>query len=184
MLGKVSTLFLKRTVPTLDAHLLQLAQNLSLQLESLKAFYCLLFLLTLEFSEPGVLDMVLFLNKLQKLAVQSDLSLPVFHRNALHAIVAGILYLISKISSATGLQEHIFQILALRRQSAVYLLPDGLFSSGDKPDGVVKPNLVDKTMLFILDEDELLRRSPEPKKGFGKIYCHINFLFTMIVTNR
>lgn len=150
----------------MNAHLLKLAQDLSLQLENLEAFYCLLFLLTLEFgSEPGVLDMVLYLNMLQKLAVQSDLTLPVFHRNALHAIVAGILYLISKISSATDLQEHVIKILALRKASAVHLLPDGLFASKES-DGagveypLVRSNVVDRTMLFNLDGDELLR-SPE-----------------------
>lgn len=165
LLGKVSTLFLKKTAPTLDAHLLKLAQGLSLQLENLRAFYCLLFLLTLEFSEPGVLDMIQYLNRLQTLAVQSDL--PVFHRNALHAMVAGILYLISKISSSTGFQEHILQVLALRKISAVHLLPDGLFAL--EYDGIehpsVKSNAANETMLFILDED---RRSPEQKKVFGE----------------
>jgi hypothetical protein len=173
VLGKASPLSLKKTVPILNTHLLKLAQDLSLQLENLEAFYHLLFLLTLEFgSEPGVLDMVLYLNMLQKLAVQKDATLPVFHRNALHAVVAGILYLISKMSSATGLQDHITKVLALRKASAVHLLPDGLFPSEDKSDGSasaehpsVKSNLVDKTMLFILDGDELLRKSPEPRKG-------------------
>lgn len=179
-LGKASPLFLKKTVPTLNAHLFKLAENLSLQLENVEAFYCLLFLLTLEFgSGAGVLEMVLCLNTLQKLALQNDVTLPVFHRNALHAFVGGILYLISVISSAIGLQEfglqeHITKILALRKASAVHLLPDGLFASEDKSDGAgvehpsTRSSLVDKTLLFNLDGDKLLRRTQEPRKGFGK----------------
>lgn len=111
--------------------------------------------------------MVLYLNMLQKLAIQSDITLPVCHRNALHAIVAGILYLISKISSATGLQEHIVKILALRKASAVHLLPDGLFAPKDKSDPLARSNVVDRTMLFSLDGDEWLR-SPESRKVFGE----------------
>lgn len=179
MQGKVTILFLKKTVPTLYGHLMKLAQGLSLNLENVKAFYQLLFLLTLEFSEPGVLDMVLYLNSLQQLAVDSELTLAVSHRNALHAIVAGILFLITKISSPSGLQEHILQILALRRASAIHLLPEGLF--GDSP--VVKSNLVDQEMLFILDQDELHRKSPEPKKSFGQndllFYCVLVFLYEL-----
>lgn len=156
-------------MPSLYGHLMKLAQCLSQQHENLKAFYQLLFLLTLEFSEPGISDMVVYLNWLQNLATGSDFELTVGHRNALHAIVAGILYLISKISSASGLQEHILQVLTIRRTSAPHLLPTGLFE--DKSDGedksVVNP-LVDKIMLFILDEEELLRKSPELRKGFGE----------------
>lgn len=172
VLGKVSSLFLKKTVPTLYGHLMKLAQGLSLQLENLKAFYQLLFLLTLEFSEPGVLDMVVYLNWLQNQAVGSDSALTVAHRNAFHAIVAGVLYLISHISSASGLQEHILKVLAIRKASAPHLMPGKLFTPEDKSDGVetlmVKSHLVDKMMLFILDEEELLRRTPEPRKGFGE----------------
>ena len=191
MLSKASPLFLKKTVPTLNAHLFKLAENLSLQLENLEAFYCLLFLLTLELgSDAGVLEMVLCLNMLQKLAVQKDVVLPVFHRNALHAIVGGILYLISKISSATGLQEHITKILALRKASAVNLLPDGLFASEDKSDGAgaehltVRSSSVDKTLLFNLDGNELLRRSPDPRKGFGKNLIFMFLLLLLCISGR
>ena len=156
---------------------MKLAQGLSPQLENLVGLYKLLFLLTLEFSEPGVLHMVLYLNKLQKLAVESDL--PLSHCNALHAVVAGILYLISKISSSIGLQEHILQIIAVRRASAAYLLPDSLFGPEDKSDGVEKDEvkLADKAFLFVLDEDELLRMSPEPRKTFGKKIGFSNLVF-------
>lgn len=167
-LGKVSPLFFKKNVPTLYGNLMKLAQSLSARLENFKSFYQLLFLLTLEFSEPGLLDMVLYLNWLQNLAVGSDHDLTVSHRTALHAIVAGILYLSVKISSASGLQDHILKVLAIRRASAPHLIPDGLFNPEDKPDGLDNSK-VDKTMLFILD-DELLRKSPEPRKGFGEFH--------------
>lgn len=174
VLGKVSSLFLKKTVSTLYGHLKILAQNLSLKLENLKAFYQLLFLLTLEFSEPGVLDMVAYLNWVQDQATRSDSSFTVGHRSALHAIIAGILYLISKISQASGLQEHILQVLQVRRVSAPYLMPARLFSTEDqfhsKENSILNSQLVDKSLIFILDE-ELLRKSPEQKKGFGKEGC-------------
>ena len=169
VLGKVSPLFLKKTVPTLYGHLKKLAEGLSSHLDNLKAFYQLLLLSTLEFSEPGVLDMVQYLSWLQNLAGASDLAVTAFHRSALHAIIAGVLYLISKISSAVTLQDHILQVLEIRRSSAPHLLPGGIFSSEEKLDDVeaIQALAVDKKMLFILNQDELLRKSPEPRKGFG-----------------
>ena len=169
-MGKVSPLFLKKAVPTLYGQLKKLALNLSLDVENLKAFYKLLFLLMLEFSEPGVVDMVVYLNWVQTQAIRSDAALSVHHCNALHAVVAGVMYLITMISPTSGLQENTSQVLAVRKTSAPHLLPSEL---SDSKDGEVKslmhPYIVDKTMLFVLDEEELLK-SPEPKKTFGKQY--------------
>ena len=141
-----------------------------MHLKNLKAFYKLLFLLTLEFSQPDcILDMVLYLNRLQALAVGNDSSLSIQHRTALHAIVAGVLYLISKIASASGLKGHILQVLTTRRAVAPQLLPDKFFAySKDGTDGGRESDSIalDKDMLFILDEEELLKKSPERKKGF------------------
>ncbi len=170
VLGKVTPLFLKKTVPILYGHLKKLAEGLSPHLDNVKAFYQLLLLSTLEFSEPGVLDMVQYLSWLQNFAGASDLPVSARHRCALHAIIAGVLYLISKISSAITLQEHIVQVIEMRRSSAPHLLPGWLFSCEEKPDDVdtVQECAVDKKMLFILNQEELLRKSPEPRKGFGK----------------
>lgn len=171
ILGKVSTLFLKKTVQTLYAHLKELAQCLSSSMENLKAFYQLLFLLTLEFSEPGVLEMILYLNWLQTLAVGSDSLLGVQLCNALHAIVAGVLYLISKISLTPGLNEHVSHILTKRREHAPHLLPEGLFTYEERADGTedsVGMSMVNRSMLFTLNEEDLMKKSPEPRKGFGE----------------
>lgn len=141
-----------------------------MQLENLKAFYQLLFLLTLEFSEPGILDMVVYLNWLQTQAIADDSAFTIEHRNALHAIVAGILYLVSKITPAIGIQEHILQVLKIRKTTSPHLLPARLFASEDKSDGAPTDILtVDKAALFILDEEGLLRKSPEPRKPFGEV---------------
>ena len=115
---------------------------------------------------------MLFLNRLQALAVGKDPILSVRHRTALHATVGGILYLVSKISLASGLQEHIMQVLMMRKASAPHLLPGEVFIGGDRSEleeaGGQDALIVDSAMLFILDEEELLKKSPEPKKGFGE----------------
>lgn len=170
MLGKVSPLFLKKTVPIFYGHLRKLAENLFSHYDNLKAFYQLLLLSTLEFSEPGLLDVVQYLSWLQYFAVESDFSSSANHCCTLHAIIAGVLYMITKISSALTLQEHITHVLEMRRSFAPYLLPGKVFSLEEKPNGVerIQAN-VDKKMLFILNQEELLRTSPEPRKGFGKL---------------
>ena len=180
VLGKVSPVFLKKTVPILYDHLKKLAEGFIPHLDNLKAFYQLLLLSTLEFSEPGVVDMVQYLSWLQNLAGASDFALTTYYRCALHAIVAGVLYLISKISSAISLQEHIMQVIEIRKSSAPHLLPDELFTSEERPDGVddnaVPAHAIDKKLLFILNQEELLRKSPEPRKGFGKLQLDSNKL--------
>lgn len=176
-LGKVSPVFLKKTVPMLYDHLKKLAEGLSPRFDNLKAFYQLLLLSTLEFSEAGVLDMVQYLNWLQSLAGTSDVAITAYYRSALHAIVAGVLYMISKISSATSLQEHVLQVIEVRKTSAPHLLPNALFTFEERPDGIeVSSHPVEKKLLFILNQQELLKSSPEPRKGFGKLHRFF-FLF-------
>ncbi len=170
----MSPLFLKKTVPNLYDHLLELAKGLSRHSDNIKAFYQLLFLLTLEFSQPGILDMVLYLKQLQALALGNDPVLSTQISTALHAIIAGVLHLISIISPSSSLQEHIVQVLETRRTSAPHLLPHRLFVETDGADGIEPmpdsgPLSLDKAMVFILDEEELLKKSPEQKKGFGEI---------------
>lgn len=170
MLGKVSPLFLKKNVPTLYRCLVQLAEHLSTNLGNLKAFYKLLFLMALEFSQPGVQDLVLCLNQLQLLALGS---LSAALCTALHAVIAGLLYLASRITVAPALQEHIGQVLAKRKVCAPYLLPSAVFGSEDGADGIKNNSSLcslemDKSLHFTLDE-ELLRKSPEPKISFGKL---------------
>lgn len=172
VLGKVSPLFLKKNVPTLYRCLVQLAEHLSTNLRNLKAFYKLLFLLALEFSQPGVLDLVLCLNQLQLLALGSVARLSAGLCTALHAIIAGLLYLMSRIALAPALQEHIEQVLERRKVSAPYLLPAAVFASENRDDDSTSNSSsssleVDKSLLFTLD-GELLRKSPEPKRSFSK----------------
>ena len=167
----MSPLFLKKNVPTLFRCLLQLAEHLSANLKNLKAFYKLLFLMALEFSDAGVMDLVLCLNQLQLLALGGVSPLSVRLSAALHAIIAGLLHLVCRIALAPALQAHIEQVLQQRRTSAPHLLPGTLFGCDDAMDECVTNTTshsleVDQSLLFTLDGD-LLRKSPEPKRSFG-----------------
>ena len=133
--------------------------------ENLKAFYQLLFLLTLEFSHPGVTDMVNYLSQLQDLAQAHSVDMSTRHRIVLHVTAAGILYLIAKMTSNQALQDHILEVINRRQNSAPELLPDFFFAQevSDGPEANLE-NL-DPKLLFQLKERGLLEPPPEQKKG-------------------
>jgi len=168
VLGKVSASFLKQNGPLLYQSLAQLAEHLYSDMKNLKAFYKLLFLMTLEFSPTGVLELVLFFDKLQSLAIKNSTSMGNDVCSALHATIAGLLYLVSKVCAAPALQEHIDHIISARKASAPFLLPGATFGSEDGADGHFAGKDIQSQLLFAVDEG-LLRRSPdsESKKSFG-----------------
>ena len=164
-LGKVSQRFLNKTRSSLYTHLYDHALALSMRDENLKAFYQLLFLLTLEFSHPGVTDMVCYLSQLQDLAQAYSVDMSTRHRIVLHVTAAGILYLIAKMTSNQALQDHILEVINRRQNSAPELLPDSFFAPevSDGPETSLE-NL-DPKLLFQLKERGLLEPPPEQKKG-------------------
>ena len=166
VLGKVSASFLKQNGPLLYQSLAQLAEHLYSDLRNLKAFYKFLFLMTLEFSPTGVLELVLFCDKLQSLALKKSSCSDVYF--ALHGTVAGLLYLVSKVCVAPALQEHIELVIAARKVSAPFLLPGATFGPEDGADGHIVGGDIEPQLLFEVDEG-LLRRSPdnEAQKSFG-----------------
>lgn len=135
---------------------------LAVQPENVRAFYQLLFLLMLEFSHPGIVDMVQYLCQLQDLAQTTKLEPR--HRLALHVTVAGILYLIAKMTSNNTLHDHVVEVIGHRQSSAPYLLPDSLFAAETEP---TEPTVEDinPELLFQMKDRGILQLSPEPKHG-------------------
>lgn len=117
--------------------------------------------------------MVHLLSKLQDTAQDSNSQLSTVHRTSLHAIIAGILYLLGKISTISALGDHVQEIVEKRRENAPMLLPDGLFRrEREELDGAVGrqsyPNHVEDELLFHLRERGLDRQSPDPGMDFRK----------------
>lgn len=119
----------------------------------------------------GVMDMIHFLSKVQDAAQDSATQLSSVHRASLHAVIAGILYMLSKISHTPALSEHVEEMIELRRETAPVLLPDGVFSQDgrergaeitDGAGGITYPSKVGEELLFQLRERGLDRQSPEP----------------------
>lgn len=120
------------------------------------------------------MDMIHFLSKIQDAAQDSSTQLSSVHRASLHAVIAGILHLLSKISPTPALSEHVEEMIKLRREVSPALLPDGVFSQveggrrGDKVEitdgagGISYPSKVGDELLFQLRERGLDRQSPEP----------------------
>ena len=94
-------------------------------------------------------------------------------RHMLHAVVAGLLHLVARVSGNEILQEHIQEVIARRQSSAPHLLPEGVFGV-ESSDGPVGPGEgegegegeVDNELLFHLKP--LIGMTPEVKRGFGK----------------
>ena len=113
--------------------------------------------------------MVHLLSKLQDSAVDSASQLSATHRVSLHAITAGILHLLSQISTVSALTEHVLEVVERRRETApLLLLPDQLFAAereeganGAEGRGDI-PTHVGEDLLFHLRERGLVRQSPEP----------------------
>lgn len=146
------------------------------------------------------MDMIHFLSKVQDAAQDSTTQLSTVHRASLHAITAGILYMLGKISSTPALIEHVEEIIEYRREVAPVLLPDGLFpqSKGrrggseveitDGAAGVTYPSKVGEELLFQLRERGLVdRQSPEPavdtrrgKRDIGTLSSMSLFFFTRL----
>ena len=179
MLGEVSTRFAAKTVASLFMSLYELAKILSVDPDNILAFYQLLFLLTLEFSHRGTNDMLLYLSKLQDLAVKEK-GYPSHHRIALHTTVAGILYLVAKVSTNEILKEHVAEIISKRKEMAPILLPDSLFAFKEEADTGLVGGVVsreeeedvlgdvagsDSQFLFDLQNEGILKRSPGPSRG-------------------
>lgn len=167
MLGKVSDRFLKKTRGSLYTHLLENARVLSTRQENVRAFYQLLFLLVLEFAHPGIMDMTHFLSKLQDMAL-GDPALSSQHCVAIHSIVAGILYLLAKMTSNQVLREHVFKVVAKRQENAPSLLPDSLFATETSDGPAVDPPGLDPELLFSLQQEGILDDSHEHRRGPGE----------------
>ena len=161
--------------------LLDLAHRLFATTEGhVKAFYTLLFLLTLELSPTGIKDILILIVELEDLATSSQTELVTEHINAIHACIAGCLHIISIVSEDDNLKSYIEKIIDLRRKSYKDLLPEvalgeeGAESSGagfqladddddddDKKKDESAPyfNLIEKG--FISHPNELARNSSE-----------------------
>ncbi len=175
-LGLVLKRFLSKTVNSLFTNLLELAKALCTSPANTLAFYQLVFLLTLEFSYQRLSNILVFLHQLQELAVKEK-GLEAHHRVVLHATVAGVLHLASKISRNEVLKTHIDGVIAKRRETAPKLLPEAVFVTADEMDGgrdtggVVSDEEVlsavadDETLLFNLTEVDAKRTSPPPSSG-------------------
>ena len=117
--------------------------------------------------------MVHFLSKLQDAAQDSSIVPLPQRRLALHAIVAGVLYLLSKISSTSTLSEHVVEVVERRRTVAASLLPDTLFGSETEgSDGLAakkaeeaSPAEFSDSLMFELKVKGLDRQSPEPAES-------------------
>lgn len=185
-LGKVSQRFINQTKSVLYPNLYSHTLHLSMNRDNLAAFYHLLGLLALEFAQPGVIDMIHFLSKLQDLAQDSSATLSPQHRVALHAIVAGLLFLLAKISPTSMLDEHVTDVVERRREIAPSLLPDALFAQDvEGADGVLTPEVsameLPDQLLFHLRERGLDRQSPEPaenRRGRERV-DHLTFWFIL-----
>lgn len=175
-LGKVSP-FLGKMIPVLFAYLYDHAKVLSTSRDSVIAYYQLLFLLMLELSRGGTADMLSFSSKLQDLATEEESQIHPQQRIALHAIVAGILHLVAQMSTNPILKDNIGAVISRRRESAVILLPDGLFRGkggfdGGQEEGAVGGVAgVEPELLFPLKDEVSLKRTSDSasslKKSFG-----------------
>ncbi len=183
----MSQRFLNKVQRPLYHSLLLHAHILSTTPENARAFYQLLYLVVLEFSYPAITDLVEFLSQLQD-AAQSTAptagarSLSGQQCLIIHAIVAGVMYLLAKMSSNQQLQEHVLEVVAKRRDSAPHLLPESLFkrptrllSTEEGVDGrgerreEEEEGTVDTDHLFQLRERGIVQAAAEPKKGYGKL---------------
>ena len=169
-LGKASP-FLGKMIPTLFAHLYDHAKVLSTDRDNVIAYYQLLFLLMLELSRPSVGDMMSLLSKLQDLATQTDLRLSDQECTTIHAIVAGILHLVAQISTSPIVKDNVSVVMQRRRETAIELLPEGLFredKGGSTEGGVFE---VGPELLFMLKDEASMKRASESgaslKKSFG-----------------
>lgn len=139
----------------------------------------------LELSMPGTTDMVGFLSKLQDLATKEDSQLNPQQRRAIHAIVAGMLYLVAQISTNPILKDNVRVVILRRRETAVGLLPDGLFRGGvygSLEEGAVGGDLgLNSELLFVLKDEASMKRASESgaslKKSFGKYLSVLLLLF-------
>jgi len=169
-LGVVSTRFLSKTTNILFTNLLEMTKVLNTDLQNITAFYQLIFLFTLEFSQQGTKDILTFLHQLQELAVK-DKQLKARRKVVVHATVAGVLYLTSIMARRDALKTHVDGIISRRREKAPGLLPDAVFKSTEEIDGAQPVGsdsellgilLDDETMVFRLSEVETNRQSPAP----------------------
>ena len=127
--------------------------------------------------------MVHLLSKLQDCAQDSTAQLSTTHRVSLHAVIAGILQLLTHISTVASLGEHVMEVVERRREVAPMLLPDQLFAGARGADeeeargaegrgadeeeargaeGRGLPTQVGEDLLFHLRERGFVRQSPEP----------------------
>lgn len=161
-------------IPTLFANLYDHAKGLSTNRDNVIAYYQLLFLLMLELSHPSISDMVSFLSKLQDLATKEETELSPQQRITMHAIVAGILHLVAQMSTNPILKDNVSVVIVHRRETAIELLPEGLFvGEGGRlnESEVGGVSEVGTELLFILNEEACMKRTSESgasiKKSFG-----------------
>lgn len=167
-LGRVSQHFINQTRGSLYSSLVFLATHLSPDHVTILAYYHLLALLSLEFAQLGVSDMIHLVNKLQDTALDTTSQISSRHRVVLHGISAGILSLLSHISSLTTLRDHVAEVVERRREKAPSLLPDTLFKERggegreEEEEGQEEYPDISEDLMFQLRELGLVRQSPEP----------------------
>lgn len=128
---------------------IQLGNN---KVDSFEALYCTMALISVELlCKELVAELVRLALDIQNIAV-NNLSLPLTHKCAMHALVAAFLNLISQLTDVPQLAAYVYTIIECRSTEASHLLPDFAFNRQNRPNSYPSVDTLRDRWLFQQDK--------------------------------
>ncbi|XP_052776246.1 protein EFR3 homolog B-like isoform X2 [Mya arenaria] len=150
-LEKVSrsdTLFIKKYGMQIYWYLCENVKLESNKVDNFEALFCTMALITAEMGcRDIVADLVRLALDMQNIS-SNNLSLPLTHKCAIHALVGGFMCLLAQICEIPALHQYSLEVLDQRKQKAEHLLPEFAFNRKNRPTSYPETEVIQSGWLF------------------------------------
>ncbi|KAL4236798.1 membrane anchoring protein efr3a [Mactra antiquata] len=122
-----------------------LQENIKLnsnRVDNFEALFCTMSLIAIEMnSKETVVELIRLGLDMQNIAT-NNLSLPMTHKCAIHALVAAFLCFVAQVCDLQQLHQYALEIVENRKTDAPHLLPDFAFNRKNRPASYADPDTV------------------------------------------
>ncbi|XP_053394174.1 protein EFR3 homolog A-like [Mercenaria mercenaria] len=127
------TLFMKKYGMQFYWYLLENIKLESNKVDNFEALYCTITLICVEMTaKETVIELIRLALDMQNIAT-NNLSLPLTHKCAVHALVAAFMSFLAQVCELQQLQQYSLEVLEWRRKEAQHLLPEFAFNRKNRP---------------------------------------------------
>lgn len=179
-INRQDIIFIKKHGMQFYWYLLEAIQLESNKVDNFEALHCTMALISVEMGcKELVAELVRLALDIQNIAT-NNLTLPLTHKCAMHALAAAFLNLLAQLTDIPQLSSYVFAIIEIRRTEAPHLLPDFAFNRQNRPSSYPQVDSLKDRWLFQQDKlseilgadgiDVARLSTPFTQKPFGAMF--------------